>query len=272
MSNLKGSTAIAIVIPIIALGLPIFDTFFSMLRRLLSSLHIMEVDQEKNIVKFFYFDGWTIFKADRNHIHHRLLRIGFTHKKAVILLYGVSLIFGGVALLTAYSKNVNYALLITAIGMALYVGVKKLGYQEIQILKNGVLLPLFDAPVANRRILIVFVDMALICLSYYFAILLRFEGLFPPLQKDYYLSTLPLILTSRMVVFYLTGLYKKAWQYTDIADLMGGAKGSGAILRSVRLRPLDHPGFGDIQLGRTHRRFQSSSLPDHRSERFLQDS
>jgi len=40
-------------------------------------------------------------------------------------------------------KNINYALLITTVGIAAYIGVKKLGYSEIQILSNGSLLPLF---------------------------------------------------------------------------------------------------------------------------------
>ena len=93
--GLKGTTTIAILIPIIALGLPIIDTLLAMFRRLLKSLHIMEVDQEKNVVKFFYLDGWSMFKADRQHIHHRLLQVGFTQKKAVMILYGVSLILGG---------------------------------------------------------------------------------------------------------------------------------------------------------------------------------
>jgi len=105
--SLKGTTTIAILIPIIALGLPIMDTLLAMFRRLLKSLHIMEIDQEKNVVKFFYLDGWSMFKADRGHIHHRLLQIGFTQKKAVMILYGVSLILGGLALLSVYFQNIN---------------------------------------------------------------------------------------------------------------------------------------------------------------------
>jgi UDP-GlcNAc:undecaprenyl-phosphate GlcNAc-1-phosphate transferase len=118
LSGAKGTTTIAILIPIIALGLPIMDTILSMFRRLLKSLRIVEVDQEKNIVKFFYLDGWSMFKADKDHIHHRLLQIGFTHKKAVVFLYAVSLVLGGLALSSAYFKNINHALLVTAIGIA----------------------------------------------------------------------------------------------------------------------------------------------------------
>jgi UDP-GlcNAc:undecaprenyl-phosphate GlcNAc-1-phosphate transferase len=241
--GLKGTTTITILIPIIALGLPIIDTLLAMFRRLLKSLHIMEVDQEKNVVKFFYLDGWSMFKADREHIHHRLLQIGFTQKKTVMILYGVSLILGGLALSSVYFKNINYALLLTAIGVASYIGISKLGYSEIQILSNGALLPLFNTPVVNRRILRVFVDIAIISFSYYFAFLLRYEGDFA-LVKNYYLSTLPLVLITKIIIFHFAGLYRGAWRYTNINDLMKMVKAviSGCIASALLLWII--PGFG----------------------------
>ena len=241
--SLKGTTTLAILIPIIALGLPIIDTILAMFRRLLKSLHIMEVDPEKNVIKFFYLDGWSMFKADRGHIHHRLLHIGFTQKKAVMILYGVSLILGGLALSSVYFKNINYALLLTAIGVASYIGISKLGYSEIQILSNGALLPLFNTPVANRRILRVFVDMAIISLSYYFAFLLRYEGNFAPV-KNYYFSTLPGVLITKIIIFHFAGLYRGAWRYTNISDLMRMVRAVivGCVVSALILWLV--PGFG----------------------------
>ena len=245
LSGLKGTTTFALLIPILALGLPIMDTILSMLRRLLKSLHIMEVDPEKNVVKFFYLDGWSMFRADRSHIHHRLLQLGFTQGKAVMLLYGVSLIFGGVALSSFYFRNLNQALLITTIGIAAYVGIRKLGYKEVQVLSNGALLPLFDVPVVNRRILRVFVDMAIISLCYYLAFLLRFEGEFGQV-KNYYLTTLPLVLTTKTIVFHFAGLYRGAWRYTNINDLMRMVKAVvlGSIASALLLWII--PGIGVI--------------------------
>jgi UDP-GlcNAc:undecaprenyl-phosphate GlcNAc-1-phosphate transferase len=241
--GLKGPTTITLLIPIVALGFPIMDTFLSMLRRLLKSLHIMEVDREKNVVKFFYLDGWSMFRADRNHIHHRLLQIGFTQRKAVLILYTVSIILCVLALSTIYFRNLNHALLITTIGIAAYIGVRKLGYNEVQILSNGALLPLFDVPAVDRRILRVFVDMAIISLSYYLAFLLRFEGDFGQV-KNYYLTTLPLILATKIIIFHFAGLYRGAWRYTNINDLMRMVKAVvlGAIASALLLWFM--PGFG----------------------------
>jgi UDP-GlcNAc:undecaprenyl-phosphate GlcNAc-1-phosphate transferase len=248
LGGLKGPTTLVILIPILALGLPIIDTALSMVRRLLKSLHIMEVDQDKNLVKFFFIKGFSMFKADRGHIHHRLLEMGFTQRKAVVFLYVISLILGGLAFSSVYFKNINYALFLTTIGVASYIGIKKLGYSEIQILRNGVLLPLFDVPVVNIRILRFFVDMAFIALSYYLAFLLRFEVAFDPKIKDYYLATIPLVLIVKMGIFYLNGLYKGAWRYTSVSEIIKMLKAVmlGCFVSALFLWAI--PGFGVISL------------------------
>jgi UDP-GlcNAc:undecaprenyl-phosphate GlcNAc-1-phosphate transferase len=158
------------------------------------------------------------------------------------------LILGGVAFSSVYFKNINYALFLTPIGLASYLGVKKLGYSEIQILRNGALLPLFDAPVVSIRILRFFVDMAFIALSYYLAFLLRFEGTLGPSIKEYYLTTIPLVLTIKIGIFYLSGLYKGAWRYTSVSDVvkMLKAVAMGCFLSALVLWAI--PGYGIISL------------------------
>jgi len=68
--TMKSVTALAVAIPILVLGLPIFDTMFAIVRRLLN--------------------GKPIADADRGHLHHRLLDMGLSHRMAVISLYIVS--------------------------------------------------------------------------------------------------------------------------------------------------------------------------------------
>src|SRR6478735_6018304 len=89
----KASTAVSLLLPILALGVPIFDTLFSMFRRVL--------------------ERRPIFSADRGHVHHRLLDIGLTHRRAVIFLYGVSslLAAGAIAVSLGRSWHVGLALL-----------------------------------------------------------------------------------------------------------------------------------------------------------------
>jgi len=245
-SNSKDTTTVIILIPILLLGLPIMDTILSTLRRLLKSLHIVETNGYGNHFKFFFLDGWSIFRADRDHIHHRLLQLGFNQSKAVIFLYAISLILGALAFSSVYFRNINQALLLMAIGIASYVGVKKLKYSEMKVLRNGALLPLFDTPLISQRILKTFLDLAFIAFSYYLAFLLRFEGELEPVVKKYFLSTVPLVLAVKLLVFYLSGLYRGVWQYAGVADLLRVAKAVllACIIAGILLSMI--PSFGFI--------------------------
>ena len=240
-SGMKGTATLAILIPMMALGLPIMDTGLAMLRRLLKSLHIMEVDPRRNEVRFFFLDGWTMFRADRGHIHHRLLQMGFTHRKTVMILYAISLTLGFLAFSSVYFRNMNNGLFIATIALASYIGIRKLGYTEIQVLSNGTLLPLFNARFVSRRLLRVFVDMAVVAVSYYLALLLRFEGSFDLQIKEYYLLTIPVVLAMKIAIFYGCGLYRGAWRYTNVADLMRMVKvvslGCGVTALALWLTP-----------------------------------
>lgn len=78
---MKSVATIAVVVPIIILGVPIFDTTFAIFRRLLN--------------------GKSIAEADKGHLHHRLLKMGYSQKKTVSILYFISAIFGLCAILIA---------------------------------------------------------------------------------------------------------------------------------------------------------------------------
>jgi UDP-GlcNAc:undecaprenyl-phosphate GlcNAc-1-phosphate transferase len=102
----KASTAVSLLVPTIALGLPIFDTLFSMLRR--------------------YLEKRPIFTADRGHIHHRLLELGLTHRRAVMLLYGVSVAFAACAIMVSLGGDwVKGGALLAVI--AVLVGLMRVG-------------------------------------------------------------------------------------------------------------------------------------------------
>ena len=79
----KTYTAVVIVLPLIVLGLPIFDTIWAIVRRIVKTKSIKGV-----------------FKADNGHLHHRLVRRGFSQKQAVLILYGISAAFGMFAVIS----------------------------------------------------------------------------------------------------------------------------------------------------------------------------
>jgi UDP-N-acetylmuramyl pentapeptide phosphotransferase/UDP-N-acetylglucosamine-1-phosphate transferase len=243
-SGLKGTTTFAILIPIMTLGLPIMDTFLSMLRRVLKSLHIFTIDNQKNILKFFYINGKSIVTADRDHIHHRLLKMGLTHRNAVFFLYAITLLLGAATFSSVYFRDANQALIVAAIAVVSYIGIKKLGYSEIQLLRNGTFLPLYSSPLVCGKTSKVLIDTASISLSYYLAFLLRFEGAIPPTTKEYFLSTIPLILIVRMVSFYLLGIYEGPWRYIGVADFIKIFRASGLGCLATALILWTIPFFG----------------------------
>jgi hypothetical protein len=69
-----------------------------------------------------------MFSADRAHIHHKLLDLGLSHKKAVLLLYGASGLLAIMALLLTVTSGFQSALILLAMGTAGFIGIRKLGY------------------------------------------------------------------------------------------------------------------------------------------------
>ena len=99
LQGLKNATAVAVVTPMIILGVPITDTFLAIVRRTLS--------------------GQKFYAPDRNHLHHRLLSLGLTHRGTVLVIYGISMIFAMISLLLNISTRIGGVLLV--IGLVLGV-------------------------------------------------------------------------------------------------------------------------------------------------------
>jgi UDP-GlcNAc:undecaprenyl-phosphate/decaprenyl-phosphate GlcNAc-1-phosphate transferase len=106
----KAPTIVAVSIPVVSLGLPILETSLSVLRRLIS--------------------GRPVFTGDREHIHHKLLQHGMTHRQVVILLYGVSAIFALLSLFLLWPSGSSLGLVLAVLGTGIWVGIQRLGYLE----------------------------------------------------------------------------------------------------------------------------------------------
>ncbi len=97
----KTYTVIVIVAPLIVLGLPILDTIFAIIRRIIKGKSIKAV-----------------FQADRGHLHHKLIDYGYSQKESVLILYGIATTLGMFAIILLESgiwKAISFALLIIAI-------------------------------------------------------------------------------------------------------------------------------------------------------------
>jgi UDP-GlcNAc:undecaprenyl-phosphate GlcNAc-1-phosphate transferase len=106
----KAPTIVAVAIPVVSFGLPILETSLSIVRRLIS--------------------GRPVFTADREHIHHKLLQHGLTHRQVVILLYGVSAVFALLSLFLLWPTGSSLGLVLAVLGVGIWIGVQHLGYLE----------------------------------------------------------------------------------------------------------------------------------------------
>ena len=112
----KSPTIIAVAIPVVSFGLPILETSLSVVRRWIS--------------------GKPLFGADREHIHHKLLQRGMSHRQAVILLYGVSALFALLSLFLLWPTGSTLGLVLAVLGCGIWVGVQHLGYLEFGELRR----------------------------------------------------------------------------------------------------------------------------------------
>lgn len=110
MGSVKGQAAVAILIPIIALGVPILDTVWAPFRRFLL--------------------GRRMFSPDGEHLHHRLLKLGFSQRLAVLTIYGITIGAGIIAIVMVHARDERAALILLLLGAAVILGLRKLGYFE----------------------------------------------------------------------------------------------------------------------------------------------
>lgn len=111
-SSIKSSTTVSLLVPILALGLPIMDTLFAMVRR--------------------WLERRPIFAPDRGHIHHKLLDLGLTHRRAVLVLYCFSSLLAAGAVLVALGRSWEIG------GTLVFVALAILGFVRASRLFAGV--------------------------------------------------------------------------------------------------------------------------------------
>lgn len=103
----KGGTAVALMVPVLAMGVPIIDTLLAIVRR--------------------FLERRPIFSPDRGHLHHRLLDMGLTHRRAVLAIYGMSLLFTGAAIVVYMGRTWQIGLALAVAATLVFAMVRVLG-------------------------------------------------------------------------------------------------------------------------------------------------
>lgn len=103
----KNVAVLSIFVPIVILGVPIFDTLFAIIRR--------------------YQKNEPIFKADKEHLHHCLLNKGLSHKNTVLVIYAINIIMGISAIAVSFLTREEGLMVITALSIFIYLGAQNIG-------------------------------------------------------------------------------------------------------------------------------------------------
>jgi UDP-GlcNAc:undecaprenyl-phosphate GlcNAc-1-phosphate transferase len=190
-----------LVIPVTLLMIPIFDTTFVTVTRLLS--------------------GRGVAVGGRDHTSHRLVAVGLSERQTLLCLGTIAALAGTVA-----AASYRYGLSRTVVLVAgLVVAITLLGVylSRVRVVKDpeqgpGAVVRLIADFMYKRQLATVIVDLVLVVIAYYGAYLLRFEGAFDD-QTGVLARSLPIVLVVQLAALWIFGMHRQVWEYTGVRDL-----------------------------------------------------
>ncbi len=205
-------------VPILILLIPIFDTTLVTVLRKMS--------------------GRAASQGGRDHTSHRLVALGMSERRAVLMLYGFAMLSGVLALFVRQVKLdvsiatiAGFTLMLTLLGVHLS-GVKVYDEDDPKLGGDNQLFGFLVDFSYKRRVFEVLLDVVLIILSYYTAYALIF-GPYSSESRDWqlFLRTVPLLVFVKMATLLASGVYRGLWRYTSVDDFVVFTR--GVFLSSV---------------------------------------
>jgi UDP-GlcNAc:undecaprenyl-phosphate GlcNAc-1-phosphate transferase len=201
-----------VAVPALVLLIPIFDTTLVTLSRWVSGRRASE--------------------GGRDHSSHRLVAIGLSERRAVALLWFLAAVGGSLGVAIDYFKQsysamaAALAFLISMMLFAAYLGGIRVYDDTDSRVKQGAFTPIVVDFMYKRRVAEVFLDFCLAALCYYTAYRLRFEDP-EEFMKNFgtFRVSLPVILASQMMAFFVVGVYRGVWRHFGMMDSLVIARG-----------------------------------------------
>jgi len=217
-----------IAVPVLVLAVPIFDTCFVTIQRLLHHQHP--------------------FLGGKDHVSHRLAILGLSARQTVVALYGISGCLGVLSIVSVRLQPLQAVAmwLLVLTGLLLFgaylgkVNVYRVEPKPEQpdTARAGESITFIETMLLHKRRLIeILVDFCLVSSAYVFAHLLRFEGGLTGDLQRLIIQSLPIILAIKITCFGAFGLYRGLWRYLGLSDLIAVFKAvtCGSILSAIML-------------------------------------
>ncbi len=206
-----------IAAPVLILLIPIFDTTFVTITRILR--------------------GQPVSQGGRDHTSHRLVTLGLSERKAVMILWLLGVVSGSIALMTRLGHRsalwIGMPLFALALG---FVGIHLARTDKMQTADEspGLLASVTVSLAAfgyKRRIFEVLLDSSLAMIALMAAFLLRFDGDIPDAVSVDMVTVFPVVVALKVVALYASGAYDGMWRYVGVRDLI--RLGRAAFLGSM---------------------------------------
>lgn len=205
----RGGPVVGTLVPIAVLAVPIADTTFVSLTRLLR--------------------GHPVTEGGTDHVHHRLVQVGLSERRAVAALWGVSAVFGGAALAALWMPSplvlaVAALSLVSAVVVGTYLGME--GGQVAEsgpetpgtTERIGAVMRAFAGGAAWKSVAGVLADLLVVGAAFVVAVHVRYGGAPPPEWTGLMAWVLPGLIGAKLLVFYASGLYEGIWRHAGTPE------------------------------------------------------
>ncbi|MCS3639264.1 hypothetical protein [Salinibacter ruber] len=219
-----GGPVVGTLVPIAVLAVPIFDTTFVTITRLLQGQPVT--------------DGGT------DHVHHRLIQIAASEEEALIILAGTSAVSGGLAVSTLWMGiplvlAVSALCLVTVTVVGVYLA-RMGGAPSAGIASNEfgmsdrvrVFMRKYAGGASWKSVAGVLADMLVVGAAFVVAAYLRYGGAPPPDWSAVMLQMLPGVIGAKLLVFYGFGLYEGIWRHAGTPEVvwLSGTSGIASVV------------------------------------------
>jgi UDP-GlcNAc:undecaprenyl-phosphate GlcNAc-1-phosphate transferase len=212
------SAGLAILVPVLILGLPIADTVVTVIRRALR-------DRDHNASS-------GMFDPDRDHFHHRLMSLGLNHKQAVFVLYGAGLLLAACGVASLFMTYTKAAVLLAAMIVAASAGIHKLGYDEFAFVRRGMVLKVYEVPVLRSVFFAAFIDVTFIVVALYAAFVLKYDEWAVATHRILATQLVAVAVAVFVPTLTLFRVYQRSWRMATLEDLLrpiGGVLSGSAV-------------------------------------------
>lgn len=212
ISGQKLGAISVLLVPALVMAIPILDVV------LVTSTRILR--------------GQPVSQGGRDHTSHRLVQLGLSERRAVLLLYAFAIVSGISALAITARRDLPASLMLVAflwVGFGLffaYLARLKIGEEKALPAQGTAAMVLGLA--FKRRVLEVVMDLGLAFACYCSAYLLRFDFVLLPVYRAQVIASLPWVMAITLVALQRAGLYRDLWEHYSFRDVFRYAQASGA--------------------------------------------